>query len=45
MLLFRGANKEILNYSNQSPFEVALIAGNDFMAHIIEGHTSEDVGK
>ncbi|XP_061195721.1 SH3 and multiple ankyrin repeat domains protein 2-like isoform X4 [Saccostrea echinata] len=43
VLLFRGASKEILNYSNQSPYESAILAGNDALAEIIEGHKNEDV--
>ncbi|XP_062608339.1 SH3 and multiple ankyrin repeat domains protein 3-like isoform X1 [Saccostrea cucullata] len=43
VLLFRGANKEILNYSNQSPYESAILAGNDAIAEIIEGHKNDDV--
>jgi hypothetical protein len=45
VLLFRGANKEILNYSSQSPYESAILAGNALIAEIIEGHRDEDVGK
>lgn len=45
VLLFRGANKEILNYSSQSPYESAILAGNSVIAEIIEGHKDEDVGK
>ncbi|XP_056013643.1 SH3 and multiple ankyrin repeat domains protein 3-like isoform X6 [Ostrea edulis] len=43
VLLFRGANKEILNYSSQSPYESAILAGNSVIAEIIEGHKDEDV--
>lgn len=45
VLLFRGANKEILNYSNQSPYECAILAGNNAIAEILEGHKDDDVGK
>ena len=44
VLLFRGANKEILNYSNQSPYESAILAGNETIAEILEGHKDDDVG-
>eukprot|EP00105_Crassostrea_gigas_P020979 XP_011439939.1 PREDICTED: SH3 and multiple ankyrin repeat domains protein 3 isoform X4 [Crassostrea gigas] len=43
VLLFRGANKEILNYSNQSPYECAILAGNNAIAEILEGHKDDDV--
>ena len=45
LLLFRGANKEALNYANQTPYQVAVIAGNMELAEIIQSHRPQDVGK
>ncbi|XP_076370230.1 uncharacterized protein LOC143256640 [Tachypleus tridentatus] len=43
VLLFRGANKNALNYANQSAYQVAVIAGNHHMAEVIQNHRAEDV--
>uniref|UniRef100_A0AAQ6ITI1 SH3 and multiple ankyrin repeat domains protein 3 n=1 Tax=Anabas testudineus TaxID=64144 RepID=A0AAQ6ITI1_ANATE len=43
VLLFRGANKDIKNYNNQTAFQVAIIAGNFDLAEIIKIHKSSDV--
>ncbi|KAL3883000.1 hypothetical protein ACJMK2_029300 [Sinanodonta woodiana] len=43
VLLFRGANKEILNFSNQSAQQTAIIAGNLELAELIKNHKNEDV--
>lgn len=45
VLLFRGADKNALNYANQNPHQVAVIAGNLRLAEIIKNHKPEDVGK
>ena len=45
VLLFRGANKSIQNYNNQTAHQVAIIAGNMAMAEIIKGHDEKDIGK
>ncbi|KAM9772455.1 SH3 and multiple ankyrin repeat domains protein 3 isoform 4-T4 [Syngnathus typhle] len=43
VLLFRGANKDIKNYNNQTAFQVAIIAGNFDLAEIIKIHKTSDV--
>ncbi|XP_075169810.1 SH3 and multiple ankyrin repeat domains prosap [Haematobia irritans] len=43
MLLFRGAQRGALNYANQTPYQVAVIAGNLELAEIIQNYKSEDV--
>ncbi|XP_041417883.1 SH3 and multiple ankyrin repeat domains protein 2-like isoform X9 [Xenopus laevis] len=42
VLLFRGTNKEIKNYNSQSPFQVAIIAGNFELAEFIKNHKESD---
>nr|XP_033784491.1 SH3 and multiple ankyrin repeat domains protein 2 isoform X2 [Geotrypetes seraphini] len=43
VLLYRGANKEIKNYNSQSPFQVAIIAGNFELAEFIKNHKDTDI--
>ncbi|KAM6466693.1 SH3 and multiple ankyrin repeat domains protein 2 isoform 3-T3 [Liasis olivaceus] len=43
VLLLRGANKELKNYNNQSPFQVAIIAGNFELAEYIKNHKETDI--
>ncbi|XP_068116706.1 SH3 and multiple ankyrin repeat domains protein 2 isoform X4 [Hyperolius riggenbachi] len=43
VLLFRGANKEIKNYNSQTPFQVAIIAGNFELAEFIKNHKESDI--
>lgn len=43
-LLFRGADRQALNYANQTPYQVAVIAGNMELAEIIQNFRVEDVG-
>ncbi|XP_072322858.1 SH3 and multiple ankyrin repeat domains protein 2-like isoform X2 [Scyliorhinus torazame] len=43
VLLFRGANKEIKNYNSQTPFQVAIIAGNFELAEFIKNHKETDI--
>ncbi|XP_028305973.1 LOW QUALITY PROTEIN: SH3 and multiple ankyrin repeat domains protein 3 [Gouania willdenowi] len=43
VLLFRGANKDVKNYNNQTAFQVAIIAGNFDLAEIIKIHKASDV--
>ncbi|NXM14531.1 SHAN2 protein, partial [Ploceus nigricollis] len=43
VLLFRGANKEIKNFNSQSPFQVAIIAGNFELAEYIKNHREADI--
>ena len=45
MLLFRGADRTVLNYSNQDAFDVAIISSNTELAHIIKNFRQEDVGE
>lgn len=45
MLLFRGADRSILNYSNQTAYQVAVIANTMDLADIIKNHKEEDVGR
>lgn len=44
-LLFRGAQKDSLNYANQTPYQVAVIAGNMELAEVIKTYQPEDVGE
>ena len=44
-MLFRGADKEALNYAGQTAYQVAVIAGNLELSEIIKNHRSEDIGK
>ncbi|XP_074109680.1 SH3 and multiple ankyrin repeat domains prosap isoform X5 [Cotesia typhae] len=44
-LLFRGAQKDSLNYANQTPYQVAVIAGNMELAEVIKTYQPEDVDK
>ncbi|NXP81000.1 SHAN2 protein, partial [Ramphastos sulfuratus] len=43
VLLFRGANKEMKNYNSQTPFQVAIIAGNFELAEYIKNHREADI--
>ncbi|KAL4233853.1 hypothetical protein ACF0H5_008529 [Mactra antiquata] len=43
ILLFRGANKFISNYNNQTPQQVAIIAGNIALAELIKGYDDSQV--
>uniref|UniRef100_A0AAY5JXV9 SH3 and multiple ankyrin repeat domains 2a n=1 Tax=Esox lucius TaxID=8010 RepID=A0AAY5JXV9_ESOLU len=43
VLLVRGADKEVKNYNSQSPFQVAIIAGNFELAELIKNHKEADV--
>lgn len=45
VLLFRGANKDVLNYANQDAFDLAIISGNTQLALMIKDFTPEEVGK
>nr|XP_016929050.1 SH3 and multiple ankyrin repeat domains protein 1 isoform X3 [Drosophila suzukii] len=45
MLLFRGAQRGAQNFANQTPYQVAVIAGNLELAEIIENYKSEDIDK
>uniref|UniRef100_A0A8D1TZ80 SH3 and multiple ankyrin repeat domains 2 n=1 Tax=Sus scrofa TaxID=9823 RepID=A0A8D1TZ80_PIG len=42
VLLFRGGNKELKNYNSQTPFQVAIIAGNFELAEYIKNHKETD---
>lgn len=44
-LLFRGAQKDSLNFANQTPYQVAVIAGNLELAEVIKNYGQEEVGK
>ena len=44
-LLFRGAQKDSLNYANQTPYQVAVIAGNMELAEVIKNYQLEEVGE
>uniref|UniRef100_A0A8C4R426 SH3 and multiple ankyrin repeat domains protein 3 n=1 Tax=Eptatretus burgeri TaxID=7764 RepID=A0A8C4R426_EPTBU len=43
VLLYRGMNKDLRNYNNQTPFQVAIVAGNFEIAEIIKNHKATDV--
>lgn len=43
VLLFRGADPTIVNKSNQTPYELALISQNNSIASIIQSHRTDHV--
>ncbi|XP_077446537.1 SH3 and multiple ankyrin repeat domains protein 2-like isoform X3 [Stigmatopora argus] len=43
VLLVRGTNKEVRNFNSQSPFQVAIIAGNFDLAELIKNHKESDI--
>uniref|UniRef100_A0A452RZJ2 SH3 and multiple ankyrin repeat domains 2 n=1 Tax=Ursus americanus TaxID=9643 RepID=A0A452RZJ2_URSAM len=43
VLLFRGGDKEQKNYNSQTPFQVAIIAGNFELAEYIKNHKETDI--
>ncbi|XP_035381373.1 SH3 and multiple ankyrin repeat domains protein 2 isoform X1 [Electrophorus electricus] len=43
VLLVRGSDKEVKNYNSQSPFQVAIIAGNFELAELVRNHKESDV--
>ncbi|XP_039767379.1 SH3 and multiple ankyrin repeat domains protein 2 isoform X2 [Ornithorhynchus anatinus] len=43
VILFRGGNKELKNYNSQTPFQVAIIAGNFELAEYIKNHKETDI--
>ncbi|XP_062404811.1 SH3 and multiple ankyrin repeat domains protein 2-like isoform X2 [Sardina pilchardus] len=43
VLLVRGANKEVKNFNSQTPFQVAIIAGNFELAELIKNHKETDI--
>ncbi|XP_053487286.1 SH3 and multiple ankyrin repeat domains protein 2-like isoform X1 [Ictalurus furcatus] len=45
VLLLRGASKEVKNYRGQTPFQVAIIAGNFELAEYIKNHKDDSIGK
>lgn len=45
VLLFRGCQHDALNYANQTPYQVAVIAGNLDLADVIQAHRPDNVGK
>jgi ankyrin repeat protein len=45
LLLFRGCERDALNYANQTAYQVAVIAGNMELAEIIQSHRPEDAGE
>jgi SH3/ankyrin repeat-containing protein len=45
VLLFRGADRSILNFSNQTSYQVAVISNNMELAELIKNYREEDIGK
>ncbi|XP_060063294.1 SH3 and multiple ankyrin repeat domains protein 1-like [Ylistrum balloti] len=43
VLLFRGANKEIVNLNHQTPYQAAIIAQSHDLILMLEQHRNEDV--
>ena len=43
VLLFRGADINIVNKSNKTPYELALLSQNNSLASIVQSHKSEHV--
>ena len=44
MLLFRGADRAVLNKANQDAFQVAVISGNHDLANVIRSFDDEHIG-
>lgn len=44
-LLFRGCDREALNFANQTPYQVAVIAGNMELAEVIKNYKPDEVGE
>ena len=44
-LLFRGADRSIINRSGQTAHQVAINTGNIRLADVIESFSEHDVGK
>jgi len=45
ILLFRGADRSIKNYANQTAAELAIIADNVHISELINNFKTADVGK
>jgi len=45
ILLFRGADRSVKNFANQTAAEVAIIANNAPIAELIDNFKASDVGK
>lgn len=45
VLLFRGADPTLVNYSHQTADQVAAMAGNTAIAEMIQSHNPDDVGQ
>jgi len=45
MLLFRGADRAVKNYANQTATDVAVITDNVHIADLIDKFRTADVGK
>ncbi|XP_076987026.1 SH3 and multiple ankyrin repeat domains protein 1 [Tamandua tetradactyla] len=43
ILLYRGANKDVKNNNGQTPFQVAVTAGNFELGELIRNHREQDV--
>ncbi|XP_055085791.1 SH3 and multiple ankyrin repeat domains protein 2b [Periophthalmus magnuspinnatus] len=43
VLLVRGADKDVKNFNSQTPFQVAIIAGNFELAELIKNHKESDI--
>ncbi|KAI4829833.1 hypothetical protein KUCAC02_001498, partial [Chaenocephalus aceratus] len=43
VLLVRGADKDVKNYNSQSPFQVAIIAGNFELGELVKNHKETDI--
>lgn len=44
LLLLKGATNDSLNYANQTPYQVAVIAGNLELAGVIQNFRCTDAG-
>ena len=45
VLLFRGADRTVLNYASQDAFQVAVISNNHELADIIKNFNDNEVGE
>lgn len=45
LLLYRGAQRDALNFANQTPYQVAVIADNLKLAEIIQNFSAAPVGE
>lgn len=45
LLLQKSAQNDALNFANQTPYQMAVIAGNLELASVIQSYRTVDIGK